>query len=210
MAPRRSRSVVNEFDRGLMKRLYGSIILLDLLNKNLAESQSATPESGQVTERDPAEIFRGFVDKIAHICDIKHGGKDVTAAAILQSEGKIEYRLASNGRSNTKFVTVKKFLTDAILKPLADLDEKALSDDARVREFRSVMLRKVVGFNRCRIRCYIKSLVKYVDFCVYNCMKEETAEGESQAWRSKLHPDKAHSDFRVPRSKTHSGNCQRR
>lgn len=127
MAPRRSRSVVN---RGLMKWLYGSIILRDLLNKYLEESQSATPESGPVTERDPADFIRCFLDKIAHICDTKHGGNDITAAAILQSEGQIKYRLASNGHFNSKSATAKTFLIDAILNLLADLDKKALNDDA--------------------------------------------------------------------------------
>lgn len=177
-SPPRNRSVDNEFDRGLMKRLYGSMILLDLLNQNLAETQSTRPDSERVTERDPKDIFRGFVNKIAHICDVKHGGDNVTAAAILQSKGAIEYRLASNSRTNTKFAEVKKFLKEDILGALGSLSNEALNNEIRVRELCSVMLLKIVAFNRGRINVYIKSLSANVGFCIRRCREEETGDGE--------------------------------
>jgi hypothetical protein len=130
-----------------------------------------------VARSDSTEVFPCFVNKLAQICDIKHGGDNVTAVAVLQP-GSIEYRLTSNNRTSAAFEKVKNFLTHDILGALGTISDEALRDSIRVVDLRSTILLKVLTFNRWRINCYVKSLVDNVGFCVDGCDREGTPESE--------------------------------
>lgn len=179
-----------DLPRGLVKRLYGSIVLLDVLNENV-DTQSPKSDLGQVAGKGPSEIFHCFVDKIAHICDVKHGGDSVTAVAVLQP-GCIEYRLSSNSRSDTAFTKVKKYLTDDILGALGKISDETLKDSTKVDDLCSAILLKVLAFNRWRIYCYVKSLVKNISFCIDSCVDEGTPEGETERNNPPTPPSQPH------------------
>ncbi len=186
---RQSRS---DLTPGQAKRIYGAAFLLEILNESLPDAQSLEFDTKQVTKTDSTQFFPCFVNKLAQICDIKPGGDNVTAVAVLQP-GSVEYRLASNSRTNTAFETVKKFLADDVLGALGQISDQALRNNAQVASLRSGILLKVLAFNRRRIGCYVRLLVpprideqgelrprneSGIAFCIDSCDRENTPEGE--------------------------------
>jgi len=170
--------VPSDLTPGFAKRLYGSIIILDILNERLVGTQSPQSDSEQATGSESTDIFPCFVNKLAQICDIKHGGDNVTAVAVLQPGG-IEYRLTSNHRTQVAFEKIKNFLTKEVLGALGTTSDEALHDSTRVAGLCSTILSKVLAFNRWRIHCYVKSLVGGLGFCIDSCDREGTPEGKT-------------------------------
>ncbi len=176
----RYRPIRSDLAPGLAKRIYGSAFLLDILNESLHEPQSPEFDSTEVTKSDSIEFFPCFVNKLAQICDIKPGGDNVTAVAVLQPGG-IEYRLTSNSRTNSSFETVKKFLADDVLGALGQISDHALHNNTQVTSLRSGILLKVLAFNRRRIGYYVKFLVSGISFCIDSCNGERTPKGETRS-----------------------------
>ncbi len=174
----RHRQIRSDLTPGLAKRIYGAAFLLEILNESLPDTQSMEFDSKQVTKTDSTEFFPCFVNKLAQICDIKPGGDNVTAVAVLQP-GSIEYRLTSNSRTNTAFETVTKFLADDVLGALGQISDQALRNKTQVAGLRSGILLKVLAFNRRRIGCYVRLLASGVGFCIDSCDGERTSEGET-------------------------------
>jgi hypothetical protein len=163
---------------GLAKRFYGSIILLNTLNGDFPQARNTTLDLSDLKREagsDPAGVLCCFVDKLAQICDSKHGGDTVTSIAILQP-GCIEYRLSSNSRSENQFGSVKTYLAD-ILESLGSVGEEELSDEAVVTELCSTILHKVLVFNRCRVKDYVKAFLQHVEFCIGSCDGNGRTEG---------------------------------
>lgn len=165
--------------RGLAKRFYGSAILLNTLNRCFPQGgNTASIPSGLEREAGSDGLFRCFVNKLAQICDSKHGGDTVTAIAILQP-GSIEYRLSSNCRNENQFRLVKEHLTD-ILDSLGNVSEEALTDTFLMAELHSDILLKVLVFNRRRLKVYIAGFLGNLDFCLASCDSEERPGGAFQ------------------------------
>ncbi|OIW25121.1 hypothetical protein CONLIGDRAFT_636207 [Coniochaeta ligniaria NRRL 30616] len=155
---------------GLAKRFYGSIILLNTLNGCFPQARhtASTPSDlKREVGSDLAGFLCCFVDKLAQICDSKHGGDTVTSIAILQP-GCIEYRLSSNSRSEKQFRDVKTYLA-GILDSLGSVEEEALADDSLVAELCSAILYKVLVFNRWRVKVYVTGFLQHVEFCIGSC-----------------------------------------
>ncbi|KKY32120.1 hypothetical protein UCDDA912_g07899 [Diaporthe ampelina] len=117
----------------------------DLLNEALSHS--------------PEELFKDFVNKLCQICDNKPGGSVVTAISVLQYPDRVQYRFASNQRSENDLLKVKTYL-DGILETL-----KAHTA-ASTTPLTASILRKIIAFNRPRLQCYIKHLSSQTQRCL--------------------------------------------
>jgi len=157
--------------------MYGSIHFIDILNRNLPSNPGPSPDPDAAARRNPQEIFHCFVNKLAHICDVKQGGDAVTAIAVLQPGG-IEYRLSSNNRTHTSFEKVKKYLANDILGALGKTSDEAINSNAQEENLRAAILLKVIAFNRWRIHSYIKTLAEHIGSCISDCDGEATPTGE--------------------------------
>lgn len=163
----------------LTKRLYGPIILQNTLNGTYDAMPGvvSTLNPDPSTDNDSQEFFPCFVNKLAQICDCKHGGDSVTAVAILQP-GTIEYRLTSNMRTAEEYEDVKRYLTEDVLNVLQSIPEDGLDSTDIVQQTSERILVRVLAFNRWRIRAYVKLLIENVGFCITSCTNDNTVEGK--------------------------------
>ncbi|KAK4675228.1 hypothetical protein QC764_500070 [Podospora pseudoanserina] len=160
------------------KRLYGAIHLFCALNNALPHvSNPHTPDDDSIvtTPDDDRALYRCFVNKIAQICDTKHGGDTVTSAMIVQP-GQVEYWIASNSRTKTQMAGVKKFLSDEILKVLGSMKGQDLEDEAKVKAVSDSLLKKVIAYCRWRLYKYLRTLVDNIGLCLESCAKDSGAE----------------------------------
>lgn len=105
------------------------------------------------------QLFHDFMNKMTQICDVNPGGATVTAAVALQYPDRVQYRFASNQRTETELERVRLFVDD-ILQTLQDLTEKSsLSIKIRV-------LQKVIAFNRPRLQVYVKAVASQSERCL--------------------------------------------
>ena len=163
----------------LTKRLYGPIILQHTLNDtyNAMPGVSSTSSPEPSIDNDSRDVFPCFVNKLAQICDCRHGGNTVTAVAILQP-GTIEYRLTSNKRSAKEYADVKRYLTEDVLNVLRSIPQDGLDNADIIQQTWEKILVRVLAFNCWRIRDYIKLLFENIGFCITSCTNDDTAEGE--------------------------------
>ncbi|KAK0666626.1 hypothetical protein QBC41DRAFT_325447 [Cercophora samala] len=173
-----STSTLVQLTPSQAKRLYGAIHLFCALKDVLPQSSKPTvsdDESIVTTPDDDRALYRCFVNKIAQICDTKHGGDTVTSAMILQP-GQVEYWIASNSRNKGQMAGVKKFLSEDILKELAGLKGRDLADEAKVSAVSEVLLKKVIAHCRWRLHNYVKRLVNNLGPCIESCAKGSDTE----------------------------------
>lgn len=162
------------------KRLYGAIHLFCALKNALPHvSNPHTPDDDSIvtTPDDDRALYRCFVNKIAQICDTKHGGDTVTSAMIVQP-GQVEYWIASNSRTKTKMAGVKKFLSDEILKVLGSMKGQDLEDEAKVKAISDSLLKKVIAYCRWRVYKYLRTLVENIGLCLESCAKDSGDDGK--------------------------------
>ncbi|KAK0612079.1 hypothetical protein B0T14DRAFT_531565 [Immersiella caudata] len=161
----------------LRKRFYEPVIMLYCLtaayvNGQIAESagsEAALPSSRK-------QIYFCFVNKLAHICDSRKGGKTVTSFAVLQP-GSIEYRFGSNSRRPSELTKVRNYIT-GILTTLGEAssdDIKKATKDSKQPIFCQI-LAKITLFNRPRIEYYARTLAKQVDFCIDGLEDDDSDE----------------------------------
>ncbi|KAK3489903.1 hypothetical protein B0T13DRAFT_81054 [Neurospora crassa] len=158
---------------GLSLRFYEAVLLLYSLKEVKFDANSVKePEADleSVTGRSSRDSFRCFVNKLGQICDSELRGKSVTAFAVLQPGG-IQYRFASNQRTNEELQDVKKYITN-ILGTLGS------TPDDQLNGVFGAVLERVISFNRPAIQQQIKNLTKQegINHCVKVCEEEDTFE----------------------------------
>lgn len=157
-------------------RFYEPLLLLYSLKSVLPRDNSTHPSDLEgITDKDPKEAFFCFVNKLSQICDSQHGGKTVTAFAVLQT-GSVEYRFASNQRDSQSLDEVRRYVVD-LLETLGHAPDAAFQDSSQRAALTAQILSKVLGFNRRRIGVYLHSLLKHLDFCIRGCHAEGTTDG---------------------------------
>ncbi|KAK3997845.1 hypothetical protein QBC44DRAFT_46197 [Cladorrhinum sp. PSN332] len=162
---------------GLIKRFYATTILQNTLDSTIIQTQKKTPSDVDDTTSwsDDKNIFRRFVNRLAHVCDSRPRGDTVTAVAILVP-GSIEYRLTSNQRSSGAYAEVKQYLSEQVLGLLRDASDEALNNRARISALSSAILLNVLRFTRRRVKCYVSLLVTHIGFCIEWCESDGSAE----------------------------------
>lgn len=175
----------------LRHRFYEPLILLDSLKSIYHGNPNATtlPDLESSTGKSPKETYFCFVNKLSQICD-SHGkqplAKTVSAIAVLDS-GTIEYRLASNLRSNREMEGVTQYL-ESILDILRGVTDEQVRDREFVAPIFSDILQLVLAFTRPRVADYVESLQRddrsigtsYLTFGIQFASTDGTALGMSE------------------------------
>jgi hypothetical protein len=162
----------------LRKRFYEPVILLYCLTAayvNGQKAESAGSETSLPSSRK--QIFFCFVNKLAHVCDSRKGGKTVTSFVVLQP-GSIEYRFGSNGRKPAELRRVRNYITEILntLGEAAGDDIKKAARNSKHSIFCHI-LGKIVLFNRPRIEGYARTLAEQIDFCTDEVEDDDSDEG---------------------------------
>lgn len=171
-----------ELPASVRKRFYEPVVLLDALRSvYLRDNRISEPDLETAAGKSSKQTYYGFLNKLSQICDSEPKqplGKTVTAIVVLDS-GTIEYRLASNQRSNGELESVKTYLK-AILDLLAQATDDELNDKAFTARLFTEILLAVLAFNRSRIENYVDALLAHgrLDFCIDASAKDGTSEGE--------------------------------
>lgn len=165
----------------LRKRFYEAVILLSCVTAayikgrmtELAESEPSAPRSRK-------QSYFVFVNKLAQICDSKRGGDTVTAFAILQPND-VQYRFASNKRSAGDLKKVQTYITDilTILGKASNEDIRKAIWNRQIPIF-SVILQKIIKFNRRRLVTYIKEIANHSGSCIEGARNETATEGSTE------------------------------
>lgn len=150
-----------EVRTGLRNRFYEPLVLLLAATQacmhNLAPKiLEPVTDSFSLT---PDQLFHDFMNKMAQICDSRPRGETVTAAVALQYPDRVQYRFASNQRSENELQRVRLFVID-ILDTLQGLTEESM------KPIKAKILQKVVAFNRPRLQVYVKAVATKSEICL--------------------------------------------
>ncbi|KAG8160240.1 hypothetical protein KVR01_009776 [Diaporthe batatas] len=145
----------------LQRRFYEPVVLLLALTQACMHNYAprVAESLAEVPSHSPDELFKDFVNKLCQICDNRRGGDAVTAISVLQYPDRVQYRFASNQRSEKELLKVKSYL-EGILETL-----KGYSPSSSNLLMASV-LRKIVAFNRLRLQGYIRYLYSQTQICL--------------------------------------------
>ncbi|ROW04141.1 hypothetical protein VSDG_00958 [Cytospora chrysosperma] len=150
-----------EMKSKLRNRFYEPIVLLLALNEawkhNLAPK--VLDQTSDVTAQTTEQLFRDFMNMLAQICDNKPKGTTVTAAVAIQYNDRVQYRFASNERSEKELEQLKNFVEDI----LNSLGAWTRATNDRVR---ASILRKIVSFNRLRLQAYVRAIYTQSQECL--------------------------------------------
>ncbi|KAL2259065.1 hypothetical protein VTK26DRAFT_7391 [Humicola hyalothermophila] len=161
-------------------RLYETLIFLCCLTSALrSRNRTKAPDLEGMTDMEPREAFRCFVNKLAQVCDNQRGGNTVTAFAILQP-GRIEYRFASNRRTNEELHQTSRYVED-LLTTLGNASPQVFQDATQRLALFSEIMGKVLAFNRPRLRFYLSALCENVELCINVSKLEATPDSLSTA-----------------------------
>ncbi|KAK0710562.1 hypothetical protein B0T21DRAFT_79006 [Apiosordaria backusii] len=141
-----------------LKRFYNVAFLLFGLKeffpqKPIPPNHASDDETIVTRLDDDVELYKCFVNKIAQICDIKHGG---------DTPGQL--------------ASVRKFLSDDIFKVLHGMTDEELKNETKVKEISSLLLLKIIAGSRWRIYKYIKDLVANAESCIGSCAMDSSPE----------------------------------
>ncbi|KAK1749337.1 hypothetical protein QBC47DRAFT_395958 [Echria macrotheca] len=165
----------------LRKRFYEAVVFLYCLRNTFHKSRSTDPvELDIAIERNSGETFKCFVNKVGQICDSTrgNGGGTITSCMILQP-GSVEYRLASNNRSEDEWIVVEEYL-NGVLNILGEAsDETIRAANTQSDTFRTI-LRRVVIFTRPRMEWYTKEIAKNLEYCIEEADAEATSNDEAR------------------------------
>jgi len=161
----------------LRRRFYEPVILLHCLTFAYVNGQ-ATETAGSETSLPTSrkQTILCFVNKLAHICDSRKGGKTVTAFAVLQP-GSIEYRFGSNERKPAELAKVRTYIT-GILTTLGNASRENIRNAAGNSEnpiFCQIFSRIII-FNRPRIESYARVLLRQLPFCIDEVENDDSDE----------------------------------
>lgn len=134
-------------------------------------------------EHGAEQAFRSFVNKLAHVSDTHKAGATVTAVCVLQEFDGIHYLIGSNERALAtqrarlaEFIEILFRRLDAYVKEVQSLPDLAV----RSRELAlGEVLHHIVGFNKPRIKFYIKGLRKKLEACIPKLQAFQTADEEA-------------------------------
>ncbi|KAJ0124999.1 hypothetical protein J7T55_006342 [Diaporthe amygdali] len=145
----------------LQRRFYEPLVLLLALTQACMHNHAprAPDPLPDVPSHSPAELFKDFINKLCQICDNKQGGSAVTAISALQYPDRLQYRFASNQRSENDLLKVKSYL-QSIVETLRDY---TVASSLRVK---ASVLRQIVAFNRPRLQCYVRNLYSQTQICL--------------------------------------------
>ncbi|POS75821.1 hypothetical protein DHEL01_v205790 [Diaporthe helianthi] len=146
----------------LQRRFYEPLVLILALTQACMHNYAPTVAEplAEVTAHSPDELFKDFVNKLCQICDNKRGGDAVTAISVVQYPDRVQYRFASNQRSESELLRVKSYL-EGILETLKEGYTAASSTILMAS-----VLRKIVVFNRLRLQGYIRHLHSQTQTCL--------------------------------------------
>ncbi|KAK3939036.1 hypothetical protein QBC46DRAFT_388932 [Diplogelasinospora grovesii] len=155
----------------LRNRFFPPLLLLKSLNEvGRRDANKKEADAPLNRNQTPEEKFRIFVNKLAQICEYRPKGHTITACTVLvQTDGRILYLFASNGRSSKE--KIRKTLEDVkcVLNMLRSsiLSEKRESDDV----LHDRLLRQVLSVNHVRITSYLVELTAQLQKCIEACGK---------------------------------------
>ncbi|CAM1503285.1 Fc.00g080610.m01.CDS01 [Cosmosporella sp. VM-42] len=157
-----------EVQRHLCRRFYEVV----KFEEALIEACSRDPENfGRVPvdvatdiEGGAIQAFRSFVNRLAHVCDICRGGTTVSAVAVIQEFDGVHYFVGSNQRSQTQQAQLLAFVASLLQLPTKEMQ----STQPRHTVLFRLNLFYVINFNQPRIRFYVKTLVRSLDYCITN------------------------------------------
>ncbi|KAH6652250.1 hypothetical protein BKA67DRAFT_693424 [Truncatella angustata] len=149
--------------RALLK-FYEPVVLLKALNIAARETAISATANELSNTRDPVELYRAFVYKLAHVCDNVIGGATITAFMILRSDsGGVQYYFASNQRSQEQLNVTQEYVTK-LLRRVKDFSSRS-SDSNLVHD---EVLQLVLLFNQQRLSVYLKRLKFHARECLAN------------------------------------------
>lgn len=139
-------------------KFYEPLILLLALNIEMRSTASYISPSEVCNVREPEQLFKAFVNKLALVCDSTKGGTTVTAIWVSEdAQGRVEYHLASNQRKKHELEAVAAFLR-TLLQQVADADANGLLS--------TQLLLPILRFNRPRIDLYLDDLRQEAQKCL--------------------------------------------
>jgi hypothetical protein len=165
----------------LRNRFFPPLLLLKSLNEvGRRDANKKEADAPLNRNQTPEEKFRIFVNKLAQICEYRPKGSTITACTVLvQTNGRILYLFASNGRSPKE---IRKTLEDvkSVLNMLRSsiLSKERESDDV----LHDHLLRQVLSVNHVRITSYLVELTAQLQKCIEACGKGEGSD-ESRSLR---------------------------
>lgn len=121
------------------------------------------------------DAFRSFVNKLAHVCDIKKGGTTVSAISVLQDPDGVHYFVGSNNRQKKQSAEVEAFLRKLLQLPTVGVSSG--SPKRRADLFDSLFLH-ITKFNQPRLKFYLKVLDRGLNDCISNL--DQTAAGDTR------------------------------
>lgn len=145
----------------IRNRFYEPIILLHALtqfcmNNNALKKQEPV---SNVALQNSEQLFHDFMNKLAQICDSNRGGATVTANVALMDNEGVEYRFASNRRTEAELKTMEDFIEEI----LSSLKTWTPANSAQVK---AKVLQKIVAFNHLRLRIYVQDIYKHSQECI--------------------------------------------
>lgn len=136
------------------------VLLLAATNSCIHNLAPKNPEPSPVRwSQTLDQLFHDFMNKLAQICDSQSGGRMVTAVVALSLPDRVQYRFASNQRSQEELDQMRMFVTE-VLETLRDwTEESTLPVKARI-------LGRVMAFTRPRLRKYINAVATFSAACL--------------------------------------------
>ncbi|KAK0644662.1 hypothetical protein B0T16DRAFT_448241 [Cercophora newfieldiana] len=161
----------------LTTRFYLLLILHESLKKIFKKAEALRMPD---IETVPTDVFKTFVNKLAHICDSAKGGEKATAFVVMQL-GTIRYYFTSNKRDKEDYQRTSLYVT-GILKSLGQAtDDEVRSQDGNDGSLPifSDILRRIIGFNQSRITGYIGRMSEKIDACIDSAQQDPSPEGRT-------------------------------
>lgn len=109
------------------------------------------------------QLFHNFMNKLAQICDARPRGSTVTAVVALSYPDGVQYRFASNQRTQEELEHMKLYVTE-VLHNLRDWTDDGTEESERLVNRR--VLRRVIAFTRPRLEGYVKAVATFSAQCL--------------------------------------------
>jgi len=159
----------------LTTRFYLLLILHTSLKTIFQKAQALRlPE----IETVPTDVFRAFVNKLAHICDSAKGREKATAFGVLQL-GTIRYYFTSNQRDEEDYQRTSHYVAGIlnILGMATDDEIQRHGENVGSLPIFSRLLRSIIAFNQSRIKGYMGRMVEKIDLCIESARGDLSPEG---------------------------------
>jgi hypothetical protein len=117
--------------------------------------------------------FQCFVNKLAQVCDSKRGGATVSSFAVTQTPDRIIYVFAANKGNASQLESTKSFVV-SLLRLAASASLQSSQDKLTAH---GTLLRKILQFNKGRVKTYLVCLVKNLGLCIEDCSRSGSEDG---------------------------------